>query len=215
MCNFDDDSIRWWVPGNGRDNPTMIEPGIGPNISHRHVSRLEAPHATYEIRDADEEIEIAAVITGTTRVSADLVSNVMRTTGSSDRLPSALVIHIPDEAGDKQIYGITTTSYKNAIPHRECEYTYKTGKNKGLLCHSQHAFITNDTTFCKKHRQIYLKQQDANKLNETALNTCPFLTTSTCAQLRSFLKSINVNIQGNKSELVMKVFSFTNQDSFT
>ena len=128
---------------------------------------------------------------------------------------NGLLIHIPQEAGDKQIYGITTNSYKNAFPHRECEYTYKTGKNKGLLCQSKHAFITNDTTFCKKHRQIYLKQQDSLKLNETALNTCPFLTTNTCAQLRSFLKSINENTQGNKSELVLKVFSFTKKDSFT
>jgi len=128
---------------------------------------------------------------------------------------NGLLLHIPDEAGDKQIYGITTTSYKNAIPHRDCEYTYKTGKNKGLLCQSKHAFITNDTTFCKKHRQIYLKQQDSLKLNETALNTCPFLTTNTCEKLRCFLKSINENTQGNKSELVLKVFSFTKKDSFT
>lgn len=131
------------------------------------------------------------------------------------QIHEGLLLHIPDEAGEKQICGITTTNYNYAIPHRDCEYIYKTGKNKGLLCQSKHAFITNDSTFCKKHRQYSLKKQNFINLSETASNTCPFLMKKTCVQLKTFLKSINENTHGNKAQLVLKVFSHTKKDSFT
>lgn len=60
------------------------------------------------------------------------------------------------------------TTLSRCLPHKSCEYTYKTGKNKGCQCGDMRAYEYEDGhVFCSKHRKQYEKSQKTKKTKKT------------------------------------------------
>lgn len=87
-----------------------------------------------------------------------------------------------------------------------CEWKFKTGKNKECYC-NKHAFKTSNGTYCNKHNKDL-----NNKTNLPIIEDYKNISKKyKISDLKNILKSLNLKVSGNKSELISRLFNVNYQ----
>jgi len=126
-----------------------------------------------------------------------------------------------DISGVKVIKGVTSPK-TFAMKLNDCEWIFLNGKKKGTQCKCS-AIKTNTGTYCKLHETIVSKPKSKSKSkpkpNVEATNTIEATSATTeelitiCKKypiplLKFFLKSLNLKVSGNKSQLIERLVKY-------
>lgn len=127
------------------------------------------------------------------------------------KIIDGLLPYIPVEYEEK----IKNVNYPAslAIKHRNCCYTYLSGKNKGQQCSSFSAFESDIGTYCNKHygmcKNKYSKNNQNNDINQSndINQIIEFSNKHTVKEIKELLKQLNLPVSGNKKTLVERYLS--------
>lgn len=130
-----------------------------------------------------------------------------------------------DISGVKVIKGVTSPK-TFAMKLNDCEWIFLNGKKKGTQCKCS-AIKTNTGTYCKLHETIVSKTKSKSKstptpkTNSNAEATSIIDATSASTEelitickkypiplLKFFLKSLNLKVSGNKSQLIERLVKY-------
>jgi hypothetical protein len=120
-----------------------------------------------------------------------------------------------DISGVKVIKGVTSPK-TFAMKLNDCEWIFLNGKKKGTQCKCS-AIKTNIGTYCKLHETIVSKPKSKPKpkpnpnVEATSATTEELITI--CKKypiplLKFFLKSLNLKVSGNKSQLIERLVKY-------
>ena len=118
-----------------------------------------------------------------------------------------LLIWIPNE---NVKYNKLVHSLTKPLKHKECQYCYKSGKNKGKKCSDPRGYEgENGLVFCRKHWKQYEKKKQkndsktTNKLPELTKKEKTFLKTNLKKVIQEKLKNNNIVFKKSDTKLIL------------
>lgn len=110
-----------------------------------------------------------------------------------------------DISGVNMVKGVNYPKQFTMMLH-SCEWKFKTGKNKGCYCNKP-AFKTSNGTYCNKHNKDL-----NNKTNLPIMEDYKNISKKyKISDLKNILKSLNLKVSGNKSELISRLLNVNYQ----
>ena len=118
------------------------------------------------------------------------------------QITTNILPHIPCITSSRKIIGVTIPT-KFALPHKTCNWKFKTGKNKGNTCGNA-GFSSEHGDLCEKHWNSKNKTKKLESIEWTDKMQKLYETTNV-VDLREQLRNRNMKISGNKRELVIRI----------
>jgi|TARA_B110000483_G_scaffold236402_1_gene309472 hypothetical protein len=110
--------------------------------------------------------------------------------------------YVPCIASSRKIIGVTIPT-KYTLPHMECCWKFKSGKNKGSTCGNA-GFASEHGKLCEKHWNSKNKTTKLESIEWTD-KMQKLYDSANMVELREQLRARNMKISGNKKELVIRI----------
>ena len=122
------------------------------------------------------------------------------------RVTDNLLPYVPIIEGVTRLKGVNHPQAL-CMSHRKCEWTYKSGKNKGHKCGAE-AFESDFGSLCERHWKC-MCAKSKNKTPDIPITPemVKMMKDNTVASLKAMLKEKGMKVSGRKLDLVKRLFS--------